>query len=116
MVEHPLDNESRYRLLRLLSDKPDMSQRDLAREMGVSVGKVNYCLKALLDKGYVKAGNFKNSDSKQAYLYKLTPSGMAAMAKATVRFLTRKQAEFDELALEIEQLRREATDIAKKQP
>ena len=108
MTEHILDNETRYRLLRLLAENPGLSQRELARELDVSLGKLNYCLKALLDVGYVKARNFKNSENKQAYLYKLTPEGLAAKAAATVRFLARKQREFEQLAEEIATLRQEA--------
>lgn len=74
MIERTLDDEARYRLLRLLADNPKLSQRELARELGISLGKVNYCLKALLDRGYVKAVNFKNSRNKRAYLYQLTPA------------------------------------------
>lgn len=96
-----------YRLLRQLTDNPKLSQRELARQFGISVGKVNYCLKALLGKGYIKAGNFKNSNHKNAYLYQLTPAGIAAKSRATVRFLARKQAEYERLAGEIETLRRE---------
>jgi len=108
MNERILDNEARYRLLRLLAETPNLSQRELARELDVSLGKLNYCLKALLDVGYVKARNFKNSEMKQAYLYKLTPEGIAAKAAATVRFLGLKQREFERLAEEIAVLRREA--------
>src|SRR5699024_115367 len=108
MTEHTLDNETRYQLLRRLADDPELSQRELAKEFGISVGKINYCLKALLDKGYIKASNFKNSRQKSAYLYKLTPKGVAAKSRATTRFLARKQAEYERLAAEIEELRREA--------
>lgn len=107
MSEHSLDDEIRYRLLRHLADNPGQSQRDLAREFGISVGKVNYCLKALLNKGYIKADNFRNSNNKRAYLYKLTPVGISAKSRVTAHFLARKQAEYDRLAEEIEQLRQE---------
>ena len=114
MIEHtlPLDDETRYPLLRQLADNPELSQRELAQQFGISVGKVNYCLKALLDKGYIKAGNFKSSHNKSAYIFQLTPVGIAAKSRATVRFLARKQVEYDHLAREIEELRREAqTDV-----
>lgn len=107
MPEHTLDNETRYTLLRRLEEDPGASQRELASELGISVGKVNYCLKALLDKGYIKAANFKNSSNKRGYLYQLTPAGIAAKSRATARFLARKQAEYERLAVEIKQLRRE---------
>lgn len=107
MSERILDDETRYRLLRLLADDPALSQRDLATEIGISVGKVNYCLKALLDKGYIKAINFKNNRHRAAYLYKLTPAGIRAKAQAASRFLERKQAEYERLEAELAQLRQE---------
>lgn len=107
MAEHTLDDETRYRLLRHLADNPDTSQRELAGEFGISVGKVNYCIKALLDKGYIKARNFKNSHNKRAYLYQLTPAGITAKSRATVHFLQRKQEEYERLAAEIAALKRE---------
>ena len=103
-----LDESARYHLLKKLGADPTLSQRDLARELGFSVGKVNYCLRALLDKGYVKATNFTNSKNKSGYLYKLTPAGITAKAMATKRFLELKQLEYEQLASEIEELRREA--------
>src|SRR5699024_2711285 len=108
MTERILNDETRYRILRRLADNPGLSQRELAKEFGISVGKVNYCLKALLDKGYIKATNFKNSKNKRAYLYKLTPAGIAAKSRATQRFLARKRNEYAQLAAEIEALQREA--------
>jgi len=78
MVEQLLDDEARYRLLRLLADYPELSQRELAHERAISLGKVNYyCLNNLLDRGYVKAVNFKNSRNKRAYLYHLTAAGIS---------------------------------------
>src|SRR5699024_10785945 len=108
MPERTLDDETRYTLLRRLEATPGASQRELAKELGIGLGKTNYCLKALLDKGYIKASNFKNSKSKRAYLYKLTPAGIAAKSRAIKRFLKHKQAEYVRLAGEIEQLQREA--------
>jgi len=108
-----LTDEYRYKVLKLLAENPHMSQRDLARELGISLGKVNYCIQALIEKGMVKAGNFKNSQNKQAYAYLLTPKGIDDRAKVTARFLNRKLAEYEALQTEIENLRREvlATDI-----
>ncbi|MCK9515369.1 MAG: MarR family EPS-associated transcriptional regulator [Ottowia sp.] len=100
-----VDQEIHLKLMQLLQSDPSSSQRELARELGISLGKVNYCLRALLDKGYVKAINFKNSRKKAAYLYVLTPVGVAAKARATVRFLRRKEAEHKRLLAEIEELR-----------
>lgn len=85
-----------------------MSQRRLADELGVSVGKVNYCLKALIDRGLVKANNFRNSQNKRAYLYVLTPKGLSEKSRNAVRFLQRKTAEYEALRKEIDQLKREA--------
>ena len=84
-----------------------MSQRKLAEEMGISLGKVNYCLKALIDRGLVKVNNFRNSSNKRAYLYVLTPRGLSEKSRNTLRFLERKTAEFDALRKEIERLKRE---------
>jgi len=108
MIERTLDDEARYRLLDLLAGNPELSQRELARELGISLGKVNYCLNALLDHGYVKAVNFKNSRNKRAYLYHLTTAGIVAKAAATRRFLIRKEAEYERLHAEIESLRKRA--------
>jgi EPS-associated MarR family transcriptional regulator len=102
-----LTDEYRSKILRRLEEDPEISQRDLARELGISLGKANYCLRALMEKGLVKANNFKNSNNKAAYMYLLTRKGLAEKARATTRFLERKVAEFEALQREIEQLRRE---------
>lgn len=102
-----LSDEYRYKILRLLEADPEMSQRDLARALGVSLGKANYCLQALVEKGLVKVNNFKNSKNKQAYMYLLTPRGASEKARVAVRFLKRKMAEYEALQREIEELRRE---------
>jgi EPS-associated MarR family transcriptional regulator len=96
-----------FRVLRLLQDKPDASQRELADQLGVSHGKMNYCLNALIDKGLVKLGNFQSSQHKLKYVYLLTPAGIAEKAKLTGRFLQRKVAEYERLKAEIEALRAE---------
>ena len=87
-----------------------MSQRALARELGVSLGKTNYCLRALIDKGYIKASNFRKSSAKGRYLYCLTPKGIAAKARITRRFLDRKLREHEALTREIAQLQQEIGD------
>ena len=102
-----LNDEYRFKILRLLEADPQMSQRDLARTLGVSLGKINYCLQALIEKGLVKANNFRNSQNKQAYMYLLTNKGITARARATVDFLHRKVAEYEALRREIETLKRE---------
>jgi EPS-associated MarR family transcriptional regulator len=102
-----LTDEYRSKILRILEEDPAISQRDLARQLGVSLGKANYCLQALIEKGWIKANNFKNSNNKKAYMYLLTHRGIAEKARVTARFLERKVAEFEALQREIEQLRRE---------
>jgi EPS-associated MarR family transcriptional regulator len=101
--------ETHLRVLRLLQANPHMTQRDLADELGVSLGKVNYCMKELLLKGLVKMQNFSNSRNKLGYAYLLTPSGVAAKARLTAEYLKIKVAEYESLKLEIEQLKVEAT-------
>jgi EPS-associated MarR family transcriptional regulator len=100
--------EIHYKLMRLLQANPQMSQRDAARELGISLGKVNYCLRALVSKGWVKASNFKNSQNKAAYMYLLTPRGLEQKASLTLRFLNVKLREYEALRAEIEQMKREA--------
>lgn len=102
-----MDEELRLRLLRLLTESPDLSQREVAQRLGLSLGKTNYCLRALIDKGWVKVNNFRTSHNKMAYAYVLTPSGLIAKGSATTAFLRRKQEEFAELEREIAELRRE---------
>jgi EPS-associated MarR family transcriptional regulator len=99
-----------YELLRQLTDQPDASQRGLAARMGISVGKVNYCLRALIDKGWVKANNFRRSDNKWGYAYLLTPSGAVAKVRLMRAFLARKEREFEALQAEIATLRVQLTD------
>jgi EPS-associated MarR family transcriptional regulator len=101
------NQEIHYKLLRYLEEHPQVSQRELAEHLGVSLGKTNYCLKALIEKGLIKARNFRNSHNKRAYLYLLTPQGMDAKARITARFLQRKMREYEQLEREIAELRRE---------
>jgi MarR family transcriptional regulator, temperature-dependent positive regulator of motility len=96
-----------YELLKRLAQDPDASQRSIAARLGVSVGKVNYCMRALVDRGWVKVRNFKRSDNKWAYTYLLTPSGAVAKVRLARAFLARKVNEFEALHGEIESLRRE---------
>ena len=102
-----LQEENHLKVLRLLEANPHLSQRELADALGVSLGKTNYCLKALLGKGFIKMQSFKKSQNKLAYAYLLTPTGITEKAGLTVRFLARKVAEFDSLTLEIEALKSE---------
>jgi len=94
----------RFRVLKLLETSPDLSQRDLAAALGISNGKVNYCLRALLAKGLVKLSNFSHSRHHLGYVYLLTPSGIAEKAALTRSFLQRKVAEYEALKAEIEAL------------
>ena len=102
-----MDQEIHLKVLRELEENPDITQRQLAQLLGVSLGKANYCLKALIDKGFIKARNFKNSGNKRAYLYVLTPRGIEEKSHISVSFLRRKVAEFEALRKEIEELRAE---------
>lgn len=99
--------ELRLRVMRVLEEKPEATQRQIANELGVSLGGVNYCIKALADRGLVKLGNFVKSNNKMGYAYFLTPDGMSEKAKITARFLKRKMAEFEQLQKEIERLKAE---------
>ena len=103
-----MTEEMHYKMMRLLGANPEMSQRDAARKLGISLGKVNYCVQALIRKGWVKASHFKNSNNKAAYVYLLTPHGLEEKAKLTVRFLQIKLREYERLRVEIEQMREEA--------
>ena len=98
-------NKLDYELLQQIATQSSASQRGLAVRLGVSVGKVNYCLRALVDKGWVKASNFRRSDHKWAYAYLLTPSGVSAKLQLTKDFLARKEHEFERLQAEITVLR-----------
>ena len=102
--------EAHFRVLRLLEANPHISQRDLAAAAGVSLGKTNYCLNALLDKGLIKVQNFKSNKRKLSYAYLLTPAGIAEKAVLTQRFLKRKMEEFDVLKAEIELLTQEVSN------
>ena len=102
-----MSEERQLDALRLLETNPEMTQRELAEALGVSLGAANYCLKALVEKGWVKLENFQNNPNKLGYLYLLTPLGMAAKATLTARFLRRKLAEYEALRAEIEQLQSE---------
>ena len=106
-----LNEETRYKLLKLLEQNPNLNQRELAEELGISLGKTNYCLKALIEKGWVKVGNFKRSKSKMDYAYLLTPKGLEEKARVTLQFFRRKQKEYETLVEELEELRQEAAAL-----
>ena len=100
-------NELRLRVLRALEANPELSQRQLAAELGVSLGGINYALKALMERGFVKADNFRKSGNRVAYLYVLTPRGVAEKASLATAFLGRKIEEYELLKQEIEALKGE---------
>ena len=102
-----LQEDTYYRVMRLLEANPDMTQRELAELLGVSVGGLNYCLKALMQKGWVKVQNFSHSKNKFGYVYLLTPSGVLQKAALTGRFLQRKMSEYEALKNEIDSLKAE---------
>ena len=103
----PLTDEIRYRLLAYLTERPDASQRKVAAHLGVSVGKVNYCMKALVEKGLVKIARFRKNEAKSVYVYLLTPKGIQEKLEVTYQFLKRKIEEYDALTTEIERLHQE---------
>lgn len=103
-----LNDETRYQLLKLLEQNPNFTQRQLAEALGMSLGKANFCLKALVEKGLIKADNFRRSKNKKNYAYLLTPQGLEEKALVTLRFLKRKQQEHDSLVEELKELREEA--------
>jgi len=96
----------RYRLFKLIDANPMVKQRELAGSLGLSLGKVNYCLKALVDKGFVKAENFKNSNNKLAYSYMLTPTGVEEKVRVTYQFYRRTEAEYEMLRKEVLELKK----------
>jgi EPS-associated MarR family transcriptional regulator len=106
-----ISEENRYKLLKLLHENPEMNQRQIASELGLSLGKANFCLKALVDKGLIKVGNFSRSPNKKAYAYLLTLKGIEEKAKVTFKFLERKQNEYEELKKEIEDLKVEVKGL-----
>ncbi len=98
------EQEIRYRLLKILSQDSNLSQRDMAKRMGISLGKVNYCLSELAKKGLIKVNRFKSAKNKIPYTYVLTPSGLEEKAKLTVTFLRRKLSEYEEIKRQIKEL------------
>ncbi len=102
-----MTEESSYQIVKILEANPRVSQRELARGLGISLGKVNYCLKGLINKGIIKAKRFRNSDNKLTYAYVLTPRGIEARSKLTARYLKRRLKEYEKLKLEIEMLQDE---------
>lgn len=106
-----IQEEARFQILRLLHANPELTQRELGERVGISLGSVNYCLRALIERGFVKAKNFRSSTNKTGYVYLLTPSGIAEKSLLTAGFLQRKLAEYEALRAEIEQLSSETAEI-----
>lgn len=102
-----LQEDTYFRVLRILEEKPDVTQREIAQKLGISTSGLNYALNALIDKGWVKVHNFSESNNKLGYVYLLTPSGISEKVTLTSRFLQRKLQEYEEMKAEIESLRSE---------
>ena len=102
-----LQEDTYFRVLRLLQDNPDLTQREIADKLGLSTSGLNYCLKALIDKGWVKVHNFSQSKNKFGYIYMLTPQGLSEKLSLTSRFLKRKMSEYELLKAEIDELQAE---------
>ena len=107
-----MSDDISYKVIQRIEQNPEISQRTLSLELGVSLGKVNYCLRALVDKGWVKVNNFRSSSNKRAYSYLLTPRGMQEKTVMAAAFLKHKMAEYETLRHEIEQLRREVDGLS----
>ena len=112
LLESPskLESEDVLNILKTIKENPDVTQRQLSSSLGISLGKVNFLLKALVERGLVKVDSFKKSNNKNAYLYYLTPKGVEAKAKTTFFFLKRKMAEYEALAREIGALKQEMAE------
>lgn len=109
-VSKSVSDDVQFRVLRVLQDRPDLSQRQIAQELGVSLGAVNYCLRALAERGQVKIRNFRAAGNRLRYAYVLTPRGIAAKSRLASAFLRRKLAEYDALKAEIAQIEAELRD------
>ncbi len=109
--ENTFQEELKLRVMRVLEENPTATQREIAQHLDVSLGGVNYCIKALVARGLVKLNNFAKSDKKMGYAYILTPEGLTEKTKITARFLKRKMAEYELLQKEIEQLQVEMRDV-----
>ena len=108
-TQHP---DTHYKVMDLIHKHPDITQRELAKQAGISLGSTHYCLKALALKGWVKAGSFKNNPDKSVYLYLLTPEGISQKSKLAIDFLRRKKLEYDQLKRDIDSLTKELQDEA----
>jgi len=102
-----IESEEMLILMRVINENPQMTQRDLSSRLGLSLGKINFLIKSLIEKGFIKADNFKNSNNKISYLYLLTPAGIEEKTRITYRFLKRKMEEYEKLENEIRHLKKE---------
>jgi EPS-associated MarR family transcriptional regulator len=109
--KHDLESEDILKVLREITQTPEMTQRELSNKLGISLGKINFLMKALIHKGLVKAHNFKNSSNKNAYLYYLTPHGIEEKARITYRFLVRTMKEYERLEEQIRLLKKEVGEV-----
>lgn len=110
-----MDDEMAYKLLKLVQEEPNISQREIAKELGISLGKANYCLKAVMERGLVKAKNFYRSENKRGYIYLLTNKGINEKALVTFRFLKCKMDEYEALKTEIAQIKQDADGLKQKE-
>lgn len=108
-----IQEDTYFRVLRILYEKPDITQREIAKLLGISTSGLNYCLNALIEKGWVKVHNFSESKNKFGYVYLLTPIGISEKAALTGRFLQRKLKEYEEMRAEIESLRSEVSEVSR---
>jgi len=106
-MNHAYEQEIRYRLLKILAEKPQLGQREMAKRMGISLGKVNFCVSELATKGWIKITRFRSAKNRIPYTYMLTPKGLEEKGKLTVRFLKRKLAEYEEIKKQVEELHNE---------
>ena len=109
-MNNPHEQEIRYRLLKILTQESNLTQRDMAKEMGISLGKVNYCLSELAKRGLIEVVRFKSAKNKIPYTYILTPGGLEEKARLTANFLRRKVAEYEEIQRQIMELSREVQE------
>jgi EPS-associated MarR family transcriptional regulator len=107
-----IQEDTYFRVLRILQERPDVTQREIAQLLGISTSGLNYCLNALIDKGWVKVHNFSESKNKFGYVYLLTPTGITEKAALTVRFLQRKLREYEEMREEIDSLKSELPEVS----
>lgn len=109
-AQRTIDDDVHFRVLYLLQEEPDLTQRELAQKLGISLGSVNYCLKSLIEIGHIKIGNFSKNPNKSAYLYLLTPKGLSEKSNLTKAFLKRKMAEYLALKKEIDSIQSSLKD------